>query len=384
MGVVAEAVPAAVHIRNREVDKMDFQEIMNQFQIEGKVTEVSALGQGTVNHTYQVICGQVSYVLQEINHVLFKYPIEVMNNLFLVTEYLREKIESDGGNPDRETLTFIRTKDENQLLQTQEGSYFRLYKMVEDGLEMERPETAEEAYQAAAVLGKFQHRMVGFDAALLSYTFPQMHQFKTAIRHLLDAVRADICSRTSDCQEQIRFVLNRSEKLYKIEEAVANGQIPKRVTHNDPGYDNVLIDEVTKEAICMIDLDTLMPGASIYDFGAAVRIGAASEPEYVTDGDVYLDLEKYRAYLEGYLSYMGTHLNEQEKDLLGYSVWVMTMEKGIHYLTEYLSGDRNITDFSNEKQNLFCAVNQFFLVLDMEEKEEEMSQILKEVRMNTI
>lgn len=360
----------------------NFQEIMNKFQVEGEVTDVKPLGHGNVNHTFEVICGGRYYVLQEINHIIFKYPVEVVNNQFLVTEYLREKIAAEGGDPVRETLTFIRTKAENQLLQTEEGAYYRLYCFVEQGIEAEKPATPEEMYEAAAVVGLFQHRLIGFDESQLSYTFPRMHDMKKCIRRLLDALRADICSRTADCQEQIRFVLDRSEQLHKISEGLESGRIPRRVAHNDAGYTNVLLDENSKQAICMLDLDTVMPGSSLYDFGELVRAGAASVTELDRTGDVELNLAFYREALEGYLSHMGHHLTREEQGLLSYSVWLMTMERGINFLTDYLDGDRNIRDFSMEKQNLFAAVNQFYLVLDIEDKMEKMEEIVREVRMS--
>ncbi len=360
----------------------NFQEIMNKFQVNGEVTDVHPLGHGHVNHTFEVVCGGEHYVVQEINHILFKYPVEVVNNQFLVTEYLRGKIAADGGEPNRETLTFLRTKDENQLLQTEDGAYYRVYRMIEQGIEATKPASREEVYEAAAVVGLFQHRLIGFDETQLSYTFPRMHDMHKCIRRLLDALRADICSRTADCQEQIRFVLDRSEQLHEISAGLESGKIPRRVAHNDAGYTNVLVDEKTGKAICMLDLDTVMPGSSLYDFGELVRAGAATVTEYDKTGDVELNLDFYRATLEGYLKYMGHHLTTREKELLSYSVWLMAMEKGINFLTDYLEGDRNIYDFSEEKQNLYAAVNQFYLVLDIEDKMEQMQEIVTEVQMS--
>ena len=249
---------------------LKFEEIISKFQIEGEITDVKPLGHGTVNHTYEIVCGGEHYVLQEMNHIVFKYPTEVMNNLFLVTEYLHDVIEQEGRDPQLEGLTFIRTKAGNQLLQTENGSYFRLYRMICCGEEMEKPTTPEQAYEAANAVGVFHRRLRDFDSSQLGVTVPKLHDMKNAMRQLLDAVRADICFRTSDCQEQIQFVLDRSKKLNEIQDAIESKQIPKRVTHNDTRYSNVLIDSDSKKAICLIDLDTVMPGASILDFGDAV------------------------------------------------------------------------------------------------------------------
>ena len=204
---------------------------------------------------------------------------------------------------------------------------------------------------------------------------------ENAMRQLLDAVRADICFRTSDCQEQIQFVLDRSKKLNEIQDAIESKQIPKRVTHNDTRYSNVLIDSDSKKAICLIDLDTVMPGASILDFGDAVRAGAATFTEDEKFGNIELDMDLFRGYVQGYCHEMGRILTAKEKELMVYAVWLMTMESGIHFLTDYLSGDRNMTNFSDERQNLYRAVNQFFLVLDIEEKKEQMDEIVAAVLM---
>jgi Ser/Thr protein kinase RdoA (MazF antagonist) len=360
---------------------LKFDEIISKFQIEGEITQVKPLGHGTVNHTYEIICGGEHYVLQEMNHFVFKYPTEVMNNLFLVTEYMRDEIEKEGRNPDLETLTFIRTKAGNQLLQTESGSYFRLYRMICCGEEMEKPQTKAEAYEAAKAVGAFHRRMRGFDSSKLGTTVPRLHDMKYMMSQLLDAVRADICFRTSDCQEQIQFVLERSKKLSLIQDAVESGQISKRVVHNDTRYSNILVDSDSKKAICMIDLDTVMSGVSILDFGDAVRAGAATFTEDETSGNIELDLDLYRAYLLGYCEEMGKVLTAKEKELIGYAVWLMTMESGMRFLTDYLSGDRNTSSFSDERQNLFRAVNQFFLVLDIEEKREQMDEIAAAVFM---
>ena len=141
---------------------------------------------------------------------------------------------------------------------------------------MKKPKNREEAYELGRILGQFQRRMRDFDVRQLSYTVPRLHDMKAVVRRLLDAVRADICFRTSDCQEQIQFVLERSERLYRLKEAVDAGQIPLRVTHNDAHYSNILVDPDSKKAICLIDLDTVMPGVSTLDFGDSVRAGAAT------------------------------------------------------------------------------------------------------------
>ncbi len=357
-----------------------FEEIIRKFQIEGGITEVEPLGHGPVNQTFAVTCGGEHYVLQEMNRTVFKYPTEVMNNLFLVTEYLRDVIEKEGRDPNLETLTFIRTTSGNQLLQTETGSYFRLYRMIVFGEAMKKPTTSEAAYEMGRIVGQFHRRLRDFPTRKLSYPIPELHDMGKVMRSFVDAVRADICFHAGDCQEQIHFVLDRSEKIDRIRAALEEKEIPLRVAHNDPHYKNILVDPTTGKAFCLIDLDTVMPGVSIVDFGDAVRLGAASANEEEKSGDIELLLPLYQSMLRGYVEEMGRVLTEREWELIGYAVWLVTLERGIWYLTDYLNGTSFPVDFSDEQESLYRAVNQFYLTLDIEAKQDEIDAIAEEIR----
>ncbi len=357
-----------------------FEEVIRKFQIDGEITEVTRIDQGTVNHTFVVTCGGENYILQEMNHVVYKYPTEVMNNLFLVTDYLRDVIEEEGRDPDLETLHFIRTRSGNQLLQTDSGNYYRLYRMICCGEAMKKPDDSSECYEMGRIIGQFHRRLRDFPVTQLSYSVSTTHDTRKMLRLFLDSVRSDICFHSADCQEQIRFILNRSEQILRIREAVDDGEIPLRVTHNDPHYKNILVDSVTGKGICLIDLDTVMPGVSIMDFGDAVRVGAASFNEDEKSGDIELNLDLFSGILRGYDEEMGRVLTPREWELLGYAVWLDTFEHAMCYLTDYLNGDQNATDFSDERQSLYRAVNQCYLLLDIEEKMEEICGIAEEVR----
>ncbi len=357
-----------------------FEGILRKFQIEGRPTDATPVNQGTVNQTFVVTCGGVRYILQEMNRAVFKYPTEVMNNLFLVIQHLRDVIADEGRDPDRETLTFLQTTSGSLILQTDSGRYFRLYRMIESGGAMKKPSSAEAAFEVGRVLGQFHRRLRGFPTEQLSRPIPKLHDMSKVMRSFTDAVRADICFHSADCQEQIRFVLDRSEKTHFIRDAVEDGEIPLRVNHNDPHYKNILSDPVTGKALCLIDLDTVMPGVSILDFGDAARINAATVGEEETSGDVALDPLRFEGLLRGYASEMGRVLTLREWELIGYAVWLATFERGTAYLTDYLNGERGTSDFSDERENLYRAVNQFYLALDVEEKMEELNDIADEIR----
>ncbi len=357
----------------------DFKEIVSQFQIGDVFVSAKPLGHGAINETYEIVCEKDHYVLQEINPVVFRHPADVMSNLFLVTEHLKKKIIEEGGDPRRETLEFIRTKGGNTLLQTKDKKFYRMYRMIRGVEAMDRMHTTECARHAAEAYGKFQKRLADLDIRELSETIPRYHDTPYRMKQLLNAIRADVCGRTSRCRQQIMFVLERSDKLGRIVEGLKDGSIPKRVTHNDTKCSNVLMEADSRQAVCVIDLDTVMPGSALYDFGDAIRSGASTSGEENPSQGAELNLEMFRAYTQGYLSQMADDLNEKEKELLVYSVWLMTMECGIRYLTDYLSGDVYFTHGDHEESNLEKAISQFCLVLDIEEKKEQMEAIVKEL-----
>lgn len=353
----------------------DFKEIVSKFQVDGEFKEAKPLGHGAINETYEIVCGDDHYVLQEINPVVFRHPADVMSNLFLVTEHLKKKIQEEGGDPKRETLEFIRTKEDNTLLQKPDRKYYRMYRMIRGAEAMEHMNTTECARHAAAAYGRFQKRLADLDISELSETIPRYHDTPYQMKQLLNAIRADICGRSSSCKKEIMFVLERSEKLDRIVRGIKSGEIPKRVTHNDTKCSNVLMDPETRQAVCVIDLDTVMPGSALYDFGDAIRSGAS-----VDKGEgktAQLDLKLFEAYTDGYLSELAGSLNDKEKELLVYSVWLMSMECGIRYLADYLGGDVYFSHVEYPEENLEKARLQFGLVLDIEKKREQMEEIVK-------
>lgn len=354
----------------------DFKEIVSQFQIDEALCEVRPLGNGNINETYEVICGQDHYVLQEINRYVFRHPVDVMNNLFLVTEHLQKKIAQEGGDPARETLNFIRTRDGYPLLQTGGNGFYRMYRMIQGAEAMDQMHSLSCAEHAAGAYGKFQKRLADFDSSRLSETLVRFHDTKYQMQLLLDAIRADMCARSSGCGKEIRFVLERSERLGIITDEMKSGQIPQRVTHNDTKNSNVLMDKETREAVCVIDLDTVMSGSALYDYGDMVRSGAC--PADVGDAEnTKLDFELFEACTRGYLAQMRDDLCLREKELMVYSAWLMTMELGIRYLADYLNGDFYFRRGAGTDANYKKAVQQFALAADMEEKEGQMREIVR-------
>lgn len=355
----------------------DFKEIVSKFQIDDEFVEARPLGNGSINETYEIICKEDHYVLQEINRFVFRHPADVMHNLFLVTDYLRDVIEKEGGDPKRETLEFIRTREGYPLLQIGSKSFYRMYRMIQGVEAMEQMKSLECAEHAAAAYGKFQKRLADFDSSQLSETISRYHDTKYQLKLLINAVRADVCGRSNECQQQIMFIMDRSEKLGIIEEEMRAGLIPERVTHNDTKCSNILMEKETKQAVCVIDLDTVMPGSALYDYGDAVRSAACTWVPQAGE-NIEMDLAMFEAYTKGYLSEMRDYLTEREKELMVYSVWLMAMECGIRYLADYLSGDIVYTHWESETANFDKAMQQFYLVLDIEDKWEQLEAVVRE------
>lgn len=354
----------------------DFKEIVAKFQIDDVFVEARPLGQGAIHETYEIICENDHYVLQEINRFVFRHPADVMHNIFQVTDYLRKIIEKEGGDPKRETLEFIRTREGYPLLQTEKKSFYRMYRMIQGVEAMDQMKSLECAEHAAAAYGKFQKRLIDFDSTQLSETIHRYHDTKYQLKVLINAVRADVCGRTTECQQQIMFCMDRSERLGVIEDEMRAGIIPERVTHNDTKCSNVLMEKATKTAVCVIDLDTVMPGSALYDYGDAVRSAACTWVP-VADENIEMDMEMFEAYTKGYLSEMRDYLTDREKELMVYSVWLMAMECGIRYLADYLSGDITYTHWESETANLDKAMQQFYLVLDIEDKWDALEEVVK-------
>lgn len=359
---------------------MDLKEIVEQFDVSGEVTDVHPIGNGHINGTFEVTCGGREYILQEINHYVFKHPKRVVSNVFLVTEYLRKKIEEEGGNPDRETLHFIYTKDGDQLLYTNDDHYYRLYRMVEDAEAFDELEDNDSFFHVARAIGIFTRRLQDFDSGKLYETIPDFHDTRKRLTALTDAIRADMCGRVSECMKEITFVMDRIEGMGRILDGLKDGSIPKRVTHNDTKVNNILLDPATKEEVCVIDLDTVMEGSILYDVGDALRSGSATVWENEPDvSKVKFDPEKFRAFMDGFLLETAGMLTKREKELLDYSAWLITMEQGVRFLTDYFSGDAYFSKIAYPTQNLDRARNQFALALDMETQKDTMRQIVDEM-----
>lgn len=348
-------------------------DVCAQFNVDIAVEDY---GNGHINDTY--ICNTKSkQILQRININVFKNPAEVMENIVNVTEHLKKKIIAEGGDADRETLSVVPTKDGENLYQADAENYFRMYKYVDDSVTYETVEDPIQLYYAAKAFGKFQRKLDDFDAALLHETIVDFHNTKERVSQLEAAIKNNASGRLDDVMEEVAFAREYAKYASEITDEMEKGNVPLRVTHNDTKLNNVLFDKETGKDVCVIDLDTVMPGSALFDFGDALRFGASNGAEDETDLDkIWFDLEKFEQFAKGFLEETADCLTEKEIELLPLSALIMTYECGIRFLADHINGD---TYFKIHRQNhnLDRARTQLKLVKDIESKLDVMGEIIK-------
>ena len=350
-------------------------DICCRFAIDSKI---EAYGNGHINDTY--LCeGNPGFILQRINTNIFKNPDDVMENIFNVTEHLKKKIAAAGGDVNRETLNLILTKDGKNYYKAEDGSCFRMYKFVENSICYETAKNPIHLYYAGKSFGKFQRMLDDFSAEKLHETIIDFHNTPVRVKQLEEAIEKNSAGRRDSVKDEIDFALEYSKYASKVVDAIAGGEIPIRVTHNDTKLNNILFDKETDKGICVIDLDTVMPGSSLYDFGDALRFGASSaEEDEINLDKVWFDLEKFEQFAKGFMEEVSDCFTDKEIELLPLSALLLTYECGIRFLTDYLNGDKYFK-IHREHHNLDRARNQFKLVRDIESKLDSMSEIIRSI-----
>lgn len=360
----------------------NIKEICEQFSVNGDFTGYEKINNGHINSTYNLIFdedGQVKkYVLQKINTNVFKNPDYLMSNIVAVTEHIRKKnAENNVDCPERRTLTFFPCLDGKYYYIDSNNECWRLYIYVDDVYTLNAIESEEVFSNAGAAFGEFQNLLADFDGSTLFETIENFHHTVCRFEALKKAIEENKSGRLDTVKEEIEFALQREADTHVLVDMIAEGKLPLRVTHNDTKLNNILFDNITSKGICIIDLDTVMPGLSMYDFGDSIRFGANTAAEDEKDvSKVSLSLPLYEAYVKGYLSSAKDALTDLEKELLPFGAKIMTYECGIRFLTDYLNGDVYFK-IGYPEHNLVRCRTQFALVKDMEDKMEQMMEITK-------
>lgn len=365
-------------------DSKKLSEIIEKYPYKGELKDIERTDTGLINSTFILTFsdGNVDYkyILQKINTLVFKNPDELMSNIMNVTGFLRNKILLDGGNPERETLTFLYTESNAPYYRDSEGDCWRTYTFVDKCYTCDSIDEPVKAKRSGAAFGRFMRLLDDYPIVNLFETIPDFHNTPKRYDALDEAIENNLSGRADSVKDEIAFAMSRREESHRLVDMIKSEELPVRVTHNDTKINNVLFDKITNKAFCVIDLDTVMPGLSLYDFGDAIRSGAATADEDEKDlGRYNLDVELFEAYTEGYLSEAGSALTENEIDNLVFSAKLLSLECGVRFLTDYINGD---TYFKTEypEHNLVRCRTQFKLVADIESKSAELEEIVARLR----
>ena len=346
--------------------------ICGKFQTKGAALSCEPYGNGHINVTYLVKTDEEQYILQRINHHIFQDVPGLMRNVERVTAFLAEK------DPDpRHSLHLVPAKDGAAYVEA-EGEFYRMYDFVHDSICLDAPETDEDFYQSAVAFGSFQRQLADFPASELTETIPRFHDTPNRYRALRAAIEKDELGRAASCGAEIEFALAREADAAVTMNLLAAGELPLRVTHNDTKLNNVMLDAKTRRPLCVIDLDTVMPGLAANDFGDSIRFGANTGAEDEKDlKKISLSLARYEAFARGFLEACGKALTPKEIETLPWGAKLMTLECGVRFLTDYLEGDTYFR-IHRPEHNLDRTRTQFALVADMEKKWTQMCDIVKE------
>ena len=360
------------------------EEAIAQFAIQGSLKEKIPYGNGHINDTflltYEVEGGEKQYILQRMNHNIFKNPQQLMQNMVNVTEYLSRAIQEQGGDPQRETLNIVKTSSGDSYYKDSTGNYWRMFLFIGRALCLEMVESVKDFYDSAAAFGNFQRMLADYPAGTLHETIPNFHNTPSRFQDFKKAVEEDKLGRAKLAEKEIAFALAREAETSALTGLLKEGKLPLRVTHNDTKLNNILFDEETKKALCIIDLDTVMPGLSLYDFGDSIRFGASTGAEDEQDlSKISIDLELFEAFTNGFLTGCAGSLTDKEIEMLPMGAKLMTYECGIRFLADFLVGDTYFK-IHREGHNLDRARTQFKLVADMEAKWDQMKAIVEKVR----
>lgn len=347
----------------------EYKHIAEQFALQGNVLSIEPYGEGHINVTMLVTTDERRYIMQKMNTRVFTDPVNLMKSICGVTEHLRAK--------GIETLCVIPTKTGEQFLYGEDC--FRVYDFIENTITYQTASDKEVFKNSGKAFGEFQNYLAEFDASKLFETIKDFHNTPKRYENFEKALNANAFDRAKECEKEIAFVLERKDTLDKVVSALADGSMPLRVTHNDTKLNNILMDAETGKARAVIDLDTIMPGSMLYDFGDSIRFGASTAAEDEKDlSKVHFDIELFKAYAEGYCGAVKESITEKEASLLAYGAYLMTIECGIRFLTDYLSGD---TYFATKYagHNLVRCRTQFALAKEMQEQMEAMNKIVAEI-----
>ncbi len=357
--------------------------VLPVFRFEGEYQNVTELQSGNINNTYHLEYRDGDqprhYTLQRINGYVFKRPDVVTANIDRVTNHVKQSLCRDGIDPDRKVLELIPTKQDELIFLDSDGDYWRVYRFIENATAYDAVEKPEHFYEAGRAFGEFQRRLIDFPAAEVVDTIPNFHNTTKRFCTFVESATEDKAGRADDLEEEIEFFFQRRRMMNEIVKRLKTGELPLRVTHNDTKINNVMIDDATDKALCVIDLDTVMTGSVLYDFGDAIRFGASTAAEDEPDtSKIQLDMEKFKLFTQGFVEETNGFLTKGELKLLPLGVKVLTCELAMRFLTDYIDGDLYFK-VKSPRHNLVRAHAQMQLLRDVEAKYDEMQSFIDDL-----
>ena len=362
--------------------KYDLEKVFGNFQIAGQFLQAAPYGSGHINDTFAVKCRldaqDKRYILQRINHTIFRNPPQLMKNIARVTRHIHDKLQQQGSQDiSRRVLTIIPAEDGKDYYRDAAGNYWRAYVFIEGARTYDVMENLDQAYEAAKAFGQFQYMLVDLPGPPLFETIPDFHNGLKRFEDFQQVLQADVCNRAKDAKKEIEFLQTNGWIFDVFPKLIEQGQLPIRITHNDTKINNVMIDDQTNEGVCVIDLDTVMPGIAMYDFGDIMRttLSPASEDEQNLS-KVFMEMPRFEAVLKGYLSVAGTFLNKVEKEHLIFSGQMITLVIGTRFLTDFLAGEVYFK-VHRDGHNLDRCRTQFKLIQSISEQQEKMLKLVE-------
>lgn len=362
----------------------DIKHVLKKFRFEGKFADAQELLSGNINNTFRLSYlqpdgGMKDYILQQINTYVFKKPEEVMSNVHRVTEHLEKALREAGEDTERHVLRLISTKDDTWMYRDDENRCWRAYVFIDGAVAYDRPEKPEHFMECGRAFGNFQKMLFDFRAEELYDTIPNFHNTRKRFYDFVAAVAEDKGGRVRFLEKEIDFFFDRRKMMSQVVDMIERGEIPLRVTHNDTKMNNVMLDAKTGKGLCVIDLDTVMAGSVLYDYGDAVRFGASTAAEDEPDtSKIALDMDLFRAFTRGFISEVKGYLTETELRMLPLGIKIMTCELAMRFFTDYIDGDLYFKVRSPE-HNLIRAHAQMKLLEDIEQKYDELCAITEQL-----
>ena len=360
----------------------DLRSVAARFDIRGDFREAAPYGSGHINDTYAAVFDQAGspmrYIVQRINDNVFKDPAGLMGNVERVTAHIRVKLEAAGADQvSRRVLNLVPARDGKCWQADADGNHWRCYLFIERAKSYDQIETPRQAFAAARAFGEFQQQLADLPAPRLRHTIPNFHHTRNRFDALRQAIEQDACNRAAGVKAEIEFALRHEPLVDVLLDLQARGRLPERVTHNDCKLNNVMLDDATGEGVCVIDLDTIMPGLALYDFGDMCRTATCPTLEDERDlSKVEMRMEMFEALVGGYLAAAGGFLNATEKGHLVFCARLITFEIGIRFLADHLAGDRYFK-IHRQGQSADRARVQFKMVESFERNDAAMRNVVQ-------